>query len=215
MSRAVESAAERTSGGAVATSRRERRKREVRQRIFEAGIGLFVEQGVQQTTLDEIAERADVARATVYNHFGKKGDILAEWGARNRERVRESFGNVEFSSKSLRDQLIASFAVLIEAYERDRRVARMIFGWASAEFLGETSALAMIFADLVRRAQESGQARQDVDAMQVGQVLRASYLDTVFRWSAAEQAPFDLKDALRQVVDIVVNPIAGATPPSS
>src|SRR5512139_2168091 len=183
--------------GMAVTSRRERRKREVRQRIFEAGIGLFVEKGVQETTLDEIAERADVARATVYNHFAKKGDILAEWGARNRERVQHGLTD-EIRARPLREQLAASLDMLAEVYEQDRRVARMIFGWSSAESLNEAPELAMIFADIVRGAQATGQARPEVDPVSVGLVLRASYFDTVLRWAiAAGDAPFDLRDALR------------------
>lgn len=200
----------RVAEDAARSSRRERRKREVRDRIFEAAVALFVERGVEQTTLDDIADSADVARATVYNHFARKSDILSEWGARNRERLRDSIDNEEFRALPLREQLIAGFDLLVEVYEADRRTARIIFGLASGELLGESPELAMILADLVREAQRSGEARPDLDPWQVGLVLRASYLDTIYRWSfGTEEPPFDLRAALRQLVDVVVRPIDG------
>lgn len=39
--------------------------------------------------MDQIAERADVARATVFNHFSQKVGFLEERGARRRARVSE------------------------------------------------------------------------------------------------------------------------------
>jgi len=40
--------------------------------ILDAAAGLFHDQGVQNTTIDEIAERADVSVGSVYFHFASK-----------------------------------------------------------------------------------------------------------------------------------------------
>ena len=57
-------------------TRRERRKLEVRTRIYTAARGLFAKQGFDATTVDEIAEIADVAPATFFNHFHSKQAIV-------------------------------------------------------------------------------------------------------------------------------------------
>lgn len=49
---------------------------ETRRRIVEATAGLHAEQGVVATTYAMIAERADVAIPTVYNHFPTRADLL-------------------------------------------------------------------------------------------------------------------------------------------
>ena len=41
-----------------------------RDRILEATLDLYRKQGIAATTMAQVAERADVARATVLNHFG-------------------------------------------------------------------------------------------------------------------------------------------------
>jgi AcrR family transcriptional regulator len=58
------------------TSRRERRKRELQERILDAGTELFSELGYDLTTLEQICERADVSRRTFYNYFPSKQHLV-------------------------------------------------------------------------------------------------------------------------------------------
>ena len=55
---------------------RERKKRATRAAIHDAGMRLFAEQGFAGTTIDQIAEVADVSRATVFSYFPTKEDIV-------------------------------------------------------------------------------------------------------------------------------------------
>jgi AcrR family transcriptional regulator len=56
--------------------RQERRKRRTRQAIQTAALKLFAERGYRQTTINDIAERADVAPRTVTVHFPAKEELL-------------------------------------------------------------------------------------------------------------------------------------------
>ena len=47
-----------------------------RKRIVDAAADLYEAQGVNQTTLQAIAERADVSRGTILHHFGGTGGVL-------------------------------------------------------------------------------------------------------------------------------------------
>lgn len=93
-------------------SRSDRRKQETRERILEAAVELFGEQGVDATKVADVCERADVARQTFFNHFPAKADLLSELyrlgvvfvaatldaacerGASTRERLALFFGDV-------------------------------------------------------------------------------------------------------------------------
>ncbi len=93
-------------------SRRERRKLEVRNRVLEASVSLFQQQGIDQTTVVEICGVADVAEKTFFNHFQSKRELLREiarygvdqlleqiedarkQGATSAERIRRFFGRV-------------------------------------------------------------------------------------------------------------------------
>src|SRR5258707_12999584 len=54
------------------------RRQAPRQRLYEAAVTLIAEQGFSATTVDEIAERAGVAKGTVYYNFASKNDLFAE-----------------------------------------------------------------------------------------------------------------------------------------
>src|SRR5258708_31844659 len=56
--------------------RQERRKRRTRQAIQAAALERFAERGYRETTINDIAERADVAPRTVTVHFPAKEETL-------------------------------------------------------------------------------------------------------------------------------------------
>ena len=58
--------------------RQERRKRRTRQAIQKAAFELFAERGYRETTINDIAERADVAPRTVTVHFPAKEELLLD-----------------------------------------------------------------------------------------------------------------------------------------
>jgi AcrR family transcriptional regulator len=57
-------------------TRRARRAEETGRRIRDAAADLFRERGYAMTTIESIAERADVAVETVYSRFGSKANLL-------------------------------------------------------------------------------------------------------------------------------------------
>jgi AcrR family transcriptional regulator len=59
-------------------SRRERCKREVHDRILEAAVERFEQNGFEGTKVDEICEAADVAQKTFFNHFPTKQHLFRE-----------------------------------------------------------------------------------------------------------------------------------------
>ncbi|MFE7121478.1 TetR/AcrR family transcriptional regulator [Streptomyces sp. NPDC057654] len=54
------------------------RRQVTRQKLFEAAVTLIAEQGFSSTTVDEIAERAGVAKGTVYYNFASKSVLFEE-----------------------------------------------------------------------------------------------------------------------------------------
>ncbi len=60
----------------VSPNRTDRRRAETRARLLAAARELFAEQGVGATRTGEIAERADVAAGSFYNHFADKDELV-------------------------------------------------------------------------------------------------------------------------------------------
>ena len=73
----------------LAPSRRERKKQATRQALHEAAFTLAEERGLTGTTVEAIAERADVAPRTFFNYFTCKEDAVLDrdrsgWSASSR-----------------------------------------------------------------------------------------------------------------------------------
>jgi AcrR family transcriptional regulator len=68
-------AGKRSAGGL-----REHKKAKSRQTIQEQALRLFKEQGYEATTVDQIAEAAEVAQSTVFRYFHSKEDLVLQDG---------------------------------------------------------------------------------------------------------------------------------------
>ncbi|MDX3225440.1 TetR/AcrR family transcriptional regulator [Streptomyces sp. ME19-01-6] len=60
----------------MAEGLRERKKRQVKQRISDMATGLFLEHGFDAVTIAAVAEVADVSVNTIYNYFPAKEDLF-------------------------------------------------------------------------------------------------------------------------------------------
>ncbi|WP_157002380.1 TetR/AcrR family transcriptional regulator [Agromyces laixinhei] len=116
------------------TGRRERKRRTTRDAIAAAATELFVARGFAQTTIAEIADRADVAPRTFFLHFASKEDVLFH-------HLEHSFDIAADAVRSMPDSADAWAAV-------QQAVGALI------ETLGtpSTDALAPIRAELARRS---------------------------------------------------------------
>ena len=89
-----------------------------REDIIAAAIQLYRERGIASTSMKEVALRADVARATVLNHFGDR-DALA--GAAL-DRIAESLAiptqNIFDGARSTHERVTRLVAALFDFYDR-------------------------------------------------------------------------------------------------
>jgi AcrR family transcriptional regulator len=190
---------------ATTTGRRERKRQESRERLYTAAIGLFLENGFDATTVDQIANRADVARATAFNHFPQKIAYLEEWGKRRRQHVRAQLAHDAPGADTAASRLsryLHEMAALNTAARSETQVLM-----DPSIRLGQalrSPTLDIDLAEVVRAGQNNGEFRTEVDAAQVGVVLAASYFSTVLRWATADPPPFDLDLRIQQTLDLVL-----------
>src|SRR2546430_14421123 len=75
--------------------RRGRRREELRERIFQAAIQLFMQQGFFNTTIEQIAEIADVGKGTFFNYFESKEHLLLRLTELQEAILRQSVAAAE------------------------------------------------------------------------------------------------------------------------
>ena len=93
--------------------RQARRKRRTRQAIQTAALELFAERGYRETTINDIAERADVAPRTVTVHFPAKDELLFDaepFALESLSKRLSGRGPHESALDALRDWMTATMA---------------------------------------------------------------------------------------------------------
>jgi AcrR family transcriptional regulator len=186
--------------------RRARQRERRREALYEAAIALFMEQGFEGTTMDDIASKADVARATVFNHFPQKTSFLQEWAMRRRQRAREAAHEGATAGESLRDLLVRYFSVMGEPREATRsETVAVILGTARSTNIWARSPLADELSSILTDAQRRGEVGPEVDADHVGQILASAYYVVLTSWASTEPAPFELVPQLIKTVDLLLN----------
>src|SRR4051812_43033833 len=142
----------------AAPTRRERKRKNVGDRLYEAALALFVDKGFDATTMDEIAERADVARATVFNHYPQKAAFLEEWGRRRRARGAEILVGDHVQDLPGPEQLRHYLREMAELTTGARRETAALMD-ASLRFGSPLRgpALEVELTDVIRRGQDRGE----------------------------------------------------------
>ncbi|MFF7635596.1 TetR/AcrR family transcriptional regulator [Kitasatospora sp. NPDC008050] len=169
---------------APAIGRRERNKQRVRERLYAAAVELFVDKGYDHTSIDEIAERADVARGTFFNYFQRKEDLISAWTERRRWDLVTVLAEAQSQGDSPIEQLTRCVAALgqLNQEEHDLTVA-MLTAWVRAgRPILEEPYVADIFAQIVKAGIAQGELSPDLVPAQVGNVLRDVYLGALYRW---------------------------------
>jgi AcrR family transcriptional regulator len=195
--------------------RRERKKLETRERIFESGVTLFAAHGYDSTTMEQIGERADVSRATVFNYFARKEDIVFEWFDRLRAEFAKALAADDEHTVDATSRLRRAFRVLADLYEDDPATGRaMVRAWqrAGGPLLADQSDALQLVADSVRAGQRAGDIPRSVDPDRAALILFDAYLGVLYRWVLDETGQLALGEQLTATLDMIL-PAIIRTPP--
>ena len=183
--------------------RREKQRNQMRVRLLNAALKLFIEHGYKPTTIDQIAQQADVARQTVLNHYPLKRDFLRAWGQQRRERLLELAKLVE-PNESAQRQLQSYYAALAQMNEQERELTQVLFlSLRHDELLAHERPVPEAVLRAIHRGQERSEFKPTVNPSLTAEVLTAIYFDTLSRWLLEAERPFKLEDVLANKLDMV------------
>ncbi len=168
--------------------RRARRRRELHQRIFVTARGLFLAEGFEATTVEQIAEAADIVPATFFNHFPSKEAVLHEMA----EDVFARFaGLVEEQRKrpvTTQERLLGFAArgarVVQGTPELTRRVLLEVLRTTAppADAGPQLSGVERQLAELIREGQDRGDVRSDREAALLAEIVLSVVHGTITHW---------------------------------
>ncbi len=187
------------------------RSKQTRRRLVRAAVQLWTErgfeQGIEETTVEEIVRAAGVTKGTFYFHFAHKEDILLElgWGtgdALYEEAIRGVAARR--SGIALLHQLLGSLARRVEAVPPaavSRTVASFYAGGSARPASGRRGidqGLAVAF----EAARTQGELPADTDTEDLARALTALAMDALYRWGAGDRRR--LRTVLRSRADLML-----------
>jgi AcrR family transcriptional regulator len=94
---------------------------DARERILESAYELFSRRGVRSVGIDEVVDRAAVAKATLYRHFPSKDDLVLAFLERRGQRWTKEWVEAEARRRgdTPEQQLLAIFDLFDEWFRRD------------------------------------------------------------------------------------------------
>ena len=168
-----------------------------RERIYRAATDLFAAQGYDATTMDAIAARAGMARASVFNHFPTKASLLAEFYRRFSAGVTSEAQASR--ARTVRGRLRALCTAIRPRAARHRRLMQEVVRQAAGGGpLTDADAAADaemrgFLAAVVTDGQVRGELRRDLDGAFLAELLLDLLTATSRRWLAAARGPtFDV-----------------------
>ena len=146
--------------------------------IFEATLDVIAEHGVSRATVDMVAARAGMSKATIYRHWGSRAQLI--------HAALSSLQGpyVETPGESLREDLAILLSHLVDYYNRPD-IGRIFPSFIDAAVrdpeLAELHMAGMRrardgFEEVVRRAIERGELSADVDVGLLVDVVRAPFI---------------------------------------
>lgn len=180
-----------------APSRRERNKARNRQRLYTSALTLFASQGYDGTTIQAIADHADVGKSTFFNYFASKEAVLATY---YREITEDILAHVRASSYASVHATVSALlqrAAFLAAQNRPlfAQIARLTRdpGLLAAEDQALDQELFAFFEDLVQHGQTTGELRNDLPASAFASLILGMMTATAHEWLNQE---FDFEEAL-------------------
>ncbi|HAG09847.1 MAG TPA: TetR/AcrR family transcriptional regulator [Desulfotomaculum sp.] len=195
--------------GMPGESRMERKKKKTRQKIIEVAMDLFQRQGFGNTTMEQIAEAADIARKTLYNHFPVKEAIVDEYvKVISMGLAQETLDNLQ----NLPDTGTRLIAALDKAYawvETNPEITGICLGYrlkcmslGSGDCSGETGTKIMM-TEIIRQGQQAGEIRQDLSVELMVEQLNISRCVIVLNW-LKDPSRFELRKEMAKMVDLFI-----------
>lgn len=162
------------------TSLRSRKYADARRSLFEAAMALFRAKGFDETSVEEIVERAGFSRATFFNHFGTKSAVLRYYGEALQERVRQMLKALDSSVEPVARLKQVFFAMAKDA-QAHREELKLVFAHSihdEAYLARPTPArqrTLVMLAQLISEGQAQGEIRRDLSADEQARQLLGLY----------------------------------------
>jgi TetR/AcrR family transcriptional regulator, fatty acid metabolism regulator protein len=194
------------------------KKKLKRQLIMDAAIEVFSRNGFQDSTISEIAQKANVAEGTIYQYFKNKEDLFFSIPI---DKTKEFYGELELHLKGINGALnkIRKFMwYYLYHLQENPEYARALMlemrvnrNFAKAKAFEAFRPLTRKLLKIIEEGQEEGVLRKDVDMHIIRHLILGMLEHLVTRWLLkGEKGDLSAqhKDASNLLIEGICDPIA-------
>ncbi len=175
-----------------APGRRERRAAETRLKLFRCALTLIAERGLQNVTVEDITEAADVGKGTFFNYFETKDHVLGVMAEIQIGKVRDAASRATGGGQSIHATLRQLANQLAKEPGRSPALARALI----SSFLGSPSVREILkrtmhegrktVGELISAGQDRGEVKPNLKKDKVAMQFLQSIMGTVLIWTLHE-----------------------------
>jgi TetR/AcrR family transcriptional regulator, fatty acid metabolism regulator protein len=186
------------------------------QRILEAAVKVFAEQGFHQSTISQIAREAGVADGTIYLYFKNKDDILVQFFTYKTKQVFDKFREEVDKAENSFDKLRNLIRRHLQEFQNDRNMAVLYQAETHQnsrlveEQIRDMSKLYLdIVSEIVEQGQEEGCIRKDIYVGLVKRFILGGVDEVINTWLHSG-GKYDLASMADPLVDLFIRGIGNA-----
>lgn len=190
------------------------RRERTRQRLYDAAVALIAERGYAATTVDQIAERAGVAKGTVYYNFTGKAALFAALLEYGIDRLAQTLREATAGRAPL-DALDAVVGAELEFIGEHEAFARLLLAetWRSGGDWQDTARLIReravgVIAEVIGAAVSASDLRADLDVGMAASAVFGMVLTVSLDWRTLQPSR-PLTDVRTTLIDLLRGRISG------
>jgi len=170
-------------------SRRERKKQELREAIYNVAVKLFSRKGFDKVIIKDITDKVDISKATFFNYFSSKEAILPHFLSQSLDEVKNQLAEETKQSMSAVKKL-QHLIVLISKMVVENE---LLFKWVLIETFrirayqkkGHVEVSEKIRAsmeEILREGKKKGEFKEKMDPKMTADILEGVLFLSVVRW---------------------------------
>ena len=193
-------------------SRRERKKRESRARIFKAARKYFNEKGFEDTSIDDISREADISKGTFFNYFPSKESLIEAIGEEEAMDL-QYFVDVDLAhikSPSEKIYKVMKFFI-VDTISFEGLIGRIILYTTCNKGVKYCASddMRKTIEQLVIKAQEVNEIKKDFNSFDVSMAIMGLYYSLILHGSSDSEKKIAIsKEHFDKLFNMLYNGIA-------
>lgn len=188
-------------------SRRERKKSELKEKMYRTAVELFRTKGFDATNVEDITEAVDVSRNTFFNYYPSKRKVLHEIAQRTVAYYEQMLEKELESTDPVTDKIKRLLVQMGSNIQKEKGFYRTIFIEIMRSQVGlvqdekDHTTIDELLGALLSQGQEQGEIGRGLDPYQLAEVLTGIYFLTIIHWLNSKRS-YSLSGRLNAAAEI-------------